>query len=163
MNAYQEAVLGPPGWPVRRREPDEWPAEQDLILKRARRGGLAWTRPIERRDLLDSPWRAFNNALDGRQLQRWALDDPAQAGRLLGSLWVEWNGWRRCRLSLFLDPALSDPDGRQALLLHALSALDLPHYRLRVETTANDPPVEAILQAGGFHVTRELVQMWRDL
>jgi hypothetical protein len=150
-------------WPVRLRRPDEWRAEQDLILERSRRGGITWTRPIERHDVLDSPWQAFNGLLEGLRRDHWVLDDPDQPGRLLGSLWVQGSAWRDWRLSLFLDPALTDPNGRLALLCHALSTLDPPPRTLRLETVADDPPLDATLQAAGFRVTRTLVQMWRAL
>lgn len=147
-------------WEVRVRKPDEVAAETNLILGRARRGGMMWTRPIDRADLLDDPFAALADWLEGdTRKQRWVLPDPNWLGSLLGSLWVEHTGQREAQLSLFLDPSLTDPAGRCALLGHVLCRPELRGRALRLETTADDALVDGFLQAAGFRQVRRLIQM----
>ena len=149
-----------PQWLVRRRRSDEVAAETELVFKFARQGGMIWTRPLDRSDLLDNPFAALGDWLEGQaRKERWVLPDPFWAGRLLGSLWLERVSWRRAQLSLFLDPALTDPAGRCALLHHVLSSSALEGWIVRLETAADDAPVEQLLQAAGFRQVRRLVQM----
>jgi ribosomal protein S18 acetylase RimI-like enzyme len=147
-------------WLVRRRRPDEVAAETRLIFNGARQGGMIWTRPIDRVDLLDSPFTALADWVEGQaRKERWVLPDPFWSGRLLGSMWVERLSWRRAQLTLFLEPTLTDPAGRCALLQHVLSASALEGWVIRLETVADDAPIEELLQAAGFRQVRRLVQM----
>jgi len=139
---------------VRVRLTDEAAAESDLIYNRARLGGMAWTRPIEPSDIVDS--------LLGVAKERWILPAFGQPGRFGGVLWVESTGWRQSRLTLFLDPALEDPAARRALLVRALRQPTLQGRALRLEAVADDPPVDDLLRSVGFRRERSLIQMRRS-
>jgi ribosomal protein S18 acetylase RimI-like enzyme len=139
---------------VRPRTPADGPAEIDLIFRRARVGAMAWTQPINKADVQGSLFEGTDFSKE-----RWVLPDSVQPSRLLGSLWVVSSGWRRSRISLFLDPALKSPSARQALLRAVLARPDMKNRIIRVETTAGDGPVEELLHSLGFHKTRSLIQM----
>ena len=146
------------GWPIRRRFVTEAAPEADLIYTRARLGAIAWAQPIEQYDL-----RGYLDLLGSQFKERWVLPDPNRPGYLLGSLWVEVSSRRRARLTLFLDPALRDPRGRQALLLYALRRPTLQRRVVRLETVAGDAPIEEALRTAGFREARTLMQMRRSL
>ncbi|MEM4724980.1 MAG: GNAT family N-acetyltransferase [Candidatus Hadarchaeum sp.] len=141
-------------WPIRRRQPADLRAEVALIFERARCGAMIWGRPIERDDLAQNLWGLLMDTQG-----RWVLPDLAGTDRLYGSLWVEAIGWQHARIELFIDPALTSPEGRQALLLHALNMPSLQGRAVNLETTAADDPVEQILKQAGFSRKRVLVQM----
>ena len=134
-------------------------AEADLIYSRARLGAMAWTRPIARSDIWDAgPWGPASG-LGGKE--HWILSTQTQG--LAGALWIEAQNTPQARLSLFLDPALEEPAARQILLRQALNLPYLKSRPLRVETTADDPPVEELLWESGFRKVRSLTQMRRML
>ncbi len=134
-------------------------AEADLIYSRARLGAMAWTRPIARSDIWDAgPWGPVFS-LGGRE--HWILSTQAQG--LTGALWIEAQNTSQARLSLFLDPALEEPAVRQILLRQALNLHYLRGRSLRIETTADDPPVEELLRESGFRKVRSLIQMRKVL
>jgi ribosomal protein S18 acetylase RimI-like enzyme len=139
---------------VRPRTPADSPAEIDLIFRRARVGAMAWTQPLSKTDVQGS-------LLEGADFsrERWALPDPVNPNRLLGSLWITSSGWRRSRISLFLDPELESPSARQALLRAVLARPDMENRIIRIETTAGDSPIEEMLKSLGFRKTRSLIQM----
>lgn len=141
-------------WPVRRYQTGD--SEIDLIVQRARRGGIVWGRPLGRSDLHAKP---FGLLTEGYYQERWALPDPVDAERLLGSLWIEALNWQRARVSLFIDPVLADRKGRQALVLHFLHLLNYQNRGIRLEAAADDPPVDSVLEEVGFRLRRKLVLM----
>jgi ribosomal protein S18 acetylase RimI-like enzyme len=145
-------------WQVRTRTSADHSAEIDLIFNRARVGAMAWTQTISRHDVQRSFLPNITSLADALQT-RWVLPDPARPADLLGALWVDAASWRQSRFTLYLDPALRDPVGRQALLRHALSEPDLEGRSIRVETTADDPDVEELLRSIGMHKVRSLTQM----
>jgi GNAT superfamily N-acetyltransferase len=145
-------------WRIRSRRWTDADAEADLIYTRARQGAMAWTRPIERHQV-----RGGLGALGSQGQERWVLADLARPRRLLGSIWLEATGWQRARLTLFLDPALNDPQARCALLSRALHRPLLRGQTVRLETVADDEAVEESLRAAGFRPIRSLVQMRLDL
>lgn len=137
---------------VRVRRGSETAAESDLIYNRARRGGMAWTRPIEPSDIV--------GGLLGAPKEHWVLPMPGRPGVLGGVLWVESSGWQQTpRLSLFLDPVLDDAAARRALLARVLGQGAFKGRALRLETVADDPPVDDLLRAAGFYRERCLIQM----
>lgn len=146
-------------WPVRHRHPGEADAEADLILNRARPGAMTWGQPIDRDQLWDTPLGNLENLLGGQLKDRWVLPDPAHPDRLVGALWSDISSWHAARLSLFLDPALRDPSGRQALLQVILDNPAFQDWSLRLETVSGDVLVEEILSATGFRTIRTLAQM----
>lgn len=146
-------------WPVRHRHPGEAAAEADLILSRARPGAMTWGQPIDRSQFRDGFLGNLGSLLSGQVQDRWVLPDPAHPDRLSGVLWSDISGWRSARLSLFLDPALHDPGGRQALLQVILSNPLFEDWSLRLETVAGDVLIEEILSAAGFRKIRALTQM----
>lgn len=145
------------GWSVRRYLANDSQAESDLIIHRARQGGIVWGRPIGRSDLQLKP---FSLLTEGYYQERWVLPDPTNAARLLGSLWVGVPHLQRARVSLFIDPALEPAEGRQALLLHFLHQLSHQNRVIRLESNADDPAVDSVLQEAGFRLKRKLVLMW---
>jgi ribosomal protein S18 acetylase RimI-like enzyme len=145
-------------WSVRPRMFLDYAAETDLIFNRARIGAMAWTQTISRHDVQRGILPNLPSLADTLQ-SRWVLPDPARPEELLGALWAESASWRQSRFTLFLDPALSDPAGRQALLRFVLSGPDLEGRTVRVETTADDSGVEEMLRAAGMHRVRSLTQM----
>ncbi len=155
---YERALPTPDelAWPIRPRRWGDASAEADLIYRRARRGAMIWSRVIARDDFMSGLLESF---LFGAADSRWVLPDPEQPKRLLGSLWVNAAGWKQTKLTLFLDPALEDPQGRQALLLHALRRLATPRHMIKLETVENDAPIDEVLRTAGFRRTRTLVQM----
>lgn len=150
-----------PGWVIRLRRAGETAAESSFIFDRARPGGMAWTRMIERRDV--GGLQALGGLLNTGSAEHWVLA-PAYAPRqLAGVLWVQRTAFDKPRLTLFLDPALEDRAARQALLRHALNLPDLRGRLVRVETLAGDPAVEDLLHQSGFRRVRSLVQMRKML
>ena len=143
---------------VRPRLPSDGPAEIDLIFRRARVGAMAWTQPLSKEDVQGGLFQGAASWVDLSR-ERWVLPDPVHPNRLLGSLWITSSGWRRSRISLFLDPALESPLDRQALLRAALAGPDMENRFIRIETTAGDTPVEDLLISLGFRKTRSLIQM----
>lgn len=146
-------------WPIRHRHPGEAGAEADLILNRARPGAMTWGQPIERGQIWEDALGSLGGLLSGQIKDRWVLPDPAHPDRLAGVLWSDVSGWRSARLSLFLDPALHDPSGRQALLKIILDSSAFADWSIRLETAAGDLLVEEILSAAGFRQVRALTQM----
>jgi len=161
--SYVEPVAPPPEafWPdeVHLRMSGEASAEAELIFQRARRGAIAWTRPLQRHDIWDSLLDGIDGLFRAVPKEHWLLDDSTHPNRLMGALWVETSGWRHARLSHFLDPALTDPQSRQSLLRTALGRIALDGWSLRIETVANDPAVESFLIERQFTKTRSLTQM----
>ncbi len=149
-------------WRVRRRRWTDTDAEAGLIYTRARQGAMAWTRPIEQHQVRGGLLRSLED-LGDQGKERWVLVDPACPHRLLGSIWLKVTGWQRARLTLFLDPALDDPEARCALLSRALRRPLLRGRTVRLETLADDEAVEESLRAAGFQPIRSLVQMRLDL
>ncbi|HEC23328.1 MAG TPA: GNAT family N-acetyltransferase [Chloroflexi bacterium] len=147
-------------WPVRRRRPSEVSAESDLIFRHARRGGMGWTRTIDRHDLVDNPFMWLLRP-DYRLRERWVLP-AAESGRLLGSAWIELTTPQRLRVSLFFDPSLP-PAGREALLAWVLTRPALRGRRIRLEMASGEPAIEGLLQKSGFQQVRALIQMRRIL
>jgi GNAT superfamily N-acetyltransferase len=146
-------------WPVRRRHPGEATAEADLILNRARPGAMTWGQPIDRSQFGDGLLSNLGSLLSGQAQDRWVMPDPAHPKRLAGALWGDSSGWRSARLSLFLDPALHDPCGRQALLQVILDNPAFEEWSLRLETVSGDLLIEEILSTAGFRKIRALTQM----
>jgi len=167
LSLWEVVDLIPPHWPgsspVRRRRLSEASAEAEMIFKRARRGAMAWTRSIEQRDIYKITGSGIGGFKDGALSEHWILPDPNNPSRLLGSMWVEAIGWRRARLTLFLDPAVEDEELRKALLIHTLTLRTLRDRRLRLETYAGDEVVDRLLTEAGFKETRRLVQMRKVL
>lgn len=149
-------------WPVRRRRPGEAVAETDLILSRARPGAITWGQPIDRSQFRDGVLGDLGSLLSGQSQDRWVLPNPTHPDCLLGVLWGDVSGWRSARMSIFLDPALRDPSGRQALLQVILTNPAFEDWSMRLETVAGDYLVEEILSAAGFHKIRSLTQMRRQ-
>jgi ribosomal protein S18 acetylase RimI-like enzyme len=149
-------------WPVRRYQARDAQAEINLITRQVRQGGIVWGRPVDRSDLQPRPLSFFT---EGYYRERWVMPVPAllpdstHAARLLGSLWIEVPSWNRVRVSLFIDPALEQVEGRLALLLHFLHQSNYRSRVVRLETTAHDPPVESVLLEAGFRLKRKLVLM----
>ncbi len=141
---------------IRKRCRADAAAEVELIYRRARQGAMAWTQPLEHGEVRGS---LLGGWFSGPWLERWVLFDPLRPGWLGGAIWIETAGWGRSRLSLFLDPAVNNPATRQALLRHVLSSPDLEGRHLRIETVADDKPVEELLEALHFQRARSLVQM----
>jgi ribosomal protein S18 acetylase RimI-like enzyme len=151
------AVDRPSGlWAVRQREPSDAANEIDLIFNRARVGGMAWTQTLTQHDVQGS---LFSQLMSYAGSSRYVLPDPAQPADLLGEVWIETSGWRHTRVSLFLDPALTDASGRQALIRYALNDPELDGRLMRVETITGDQPVEDLLINAGFRKARSLTQM----
>ncbi len=150
---YADRLPAPDGYAqaVRMRRGSETAAESDLIYNRARQGGMAWTRPIEPADIA--------SGLLGTPKEHWILPAPGRLGALDGVLWVESCGWRQARLTLFLDPILDDAAARRALLARVLGRESLRGRALRLETVADDPPVDDLLREAGFYRERCLIQM----
>jgi hypothetical protein len=117
---------------------------------------MTFTRPLSLRDA-----RGGVMGLTGQD--RYVLPDPTNPDRLVGSLWIESTSWRRARLSLFIDPSVTDPAGRTALLRHILSLSAVEGRALRLETAAGDDLIDEIIQNAGFRRTRSLLQMRRVL
>jgi hypothetical protein len=153
-------LASPPAgvWNVRPRAVGDSAAETDLVFGRARIGGMAWTQTLTHHDVGDGLLSSMTHWIEASR-GRWVLPDPARPDDLLGALWLEPSGWRNSRLTLFIDPALTDSAGRQELLAYALSLPELSDRVLRVETLAHDPAVEDLLRNAGFRKVRSLVQM----
>jgi ribosomal protein S18 acetylase RimI-like enzyme len=147
-------------WPVSRRLAGDTAAERALIFRRARRGGMTWTRPLSARDLRDSPLPSLPMMTMWHEC--WVLPDPTDPQRLLGSAWIKHGDSNRTQLSFFLDPALQDPDAIRALFLHVLHRPGLRGRALRLETADAGPVVDDLLAEAGFRRTRQLVQMRFD-
>jgi GNAT superfamily N-acetyltransferase len=148
-------------WPIRRRHPAEAAAEADLILSRARPGAMTWGQPIERGQFQAGLLGNLGSLLNSQAQDRWVLPDSVHPNQLAGALWSNVSGWQSARLSLFLDPALRDPGGRQALLQVILDNSAFEGWSVRLETVAGDLLVEEILSAAGFRKMRALTQMRR--
>ncbi|MBN1310258.1 MAG: GNAT family N-acetyltransferase [Anaerolineae bacterium] len=146
-------------WQIHPRRLQEAPAEADLIYKRARLGAMGWGQPIDRSQVQGGLIENAGRLLSGQHRDRWVLPDPERPDRLLGVLWADVSGWQSARLSLFLDPALRDPRGRQALLQTILSNRTFEGWSLRLEAAAGDSLVEEILRSAGFRQIRDLTQM----
>lgn len=144
------------GWNPHQRRAGEVDAEERLIFERGRTGSMDWTRAITRMDVRGIPLIG-DIGLTGRQ--HWVLPDPQRPGDLAGALWVDASQGGKARLSLFLDPALSDPAGKLALLDTVLSRPELAGRVIRLETTEGDAVVESYLEQAGFRRTRSLMQM----
>ena len=150
-----------PFWPdgVHLRLPDETQAEAELIFRRARRGAMAWTHPIERHDVWDSLFDGFGAFFKAMPKEHWVMEDTTNPARLTGSVWVENSGWRTSRISQFLDPALADPQQRLRLLKTVLGRTSFDGWSIKLETQADDPPIDDYLTAQGFRSLRKLTQM----
>ncbi len=140
-----------PGDILRLRRPGDRPQEIDLVLKRARRGAMAWTQPIGVSDF------SRLSSLDGKR-EYLVMPDAADAGRLSAALWLVHSGWKRTQVSYFADPALTD-DQRRAPLQALLSQERMLRRIIRLETTADDRPVSDLLRSAGFLKKRSLLQM----
>jgi ribosomal protein S18 acetylase RimI-like enzyme len=147
-------------WPVRRRQAGDAGAERALIFRRARQGGMIWTRPLALRDLRDSPISSLQ--MTNMWHEHWVLPDPADPQRLLGAAWIRHGESNRTQLSFFIDPALQDPDAIRALFLHVLRRPGLRGRALRLETADAGPVVDDLLAEAGFRRARQLVQMRFD-
>jgi ribosomal protein S18 acetylase RimI-like enzyme len=143
-------------WSVRQRELSDAANEIDLIFGRARVGGMAWTQTLTHHDVKGS---LFSQLVSYTGATRYVLPNPARPDELLGAVWIETSGWRHTRVSLFIDPALTDVSGRQALIRYALNDPELDGRLIRVETLADDQPVEDLLINAGFRKARSLTQM----
>lgn len=143
-------------WSVRQRNLSDAANEIELIFGRARVGGMAWTQMLTHHDVKGS---LFSQLASYTGANRYVLPNPAHPDELLGAVWIETSGWRHTRVSLFLDPALTDVAGRQALLRYALNDPELDGRLIRVETIAGDQPVEDLLINTGFRKVRSLTQM----
>jgi len=146
-------------WIVRSRRQREINAEMDLIFRRARVGAIAWTRPISRSEVQEP----VGNLMLGTNKEHWVLINPNDDQRLMGALWIDVVSWLSARLTLFLDPALDDLEGRRVLLDRALRLSQLHGRRIRVETSANDPAVDTLLADHGFRKVRTLTLMRKSL
>ena len=154
-------VPSPPllAWKVRERSVRDTEAIRELIFERARIGGMAWTRTIEQHDINDPL-----TGLPGMSLkEQWVVPALHQHDTLMGLVWVEQPGWRQVRITQFLDPALEDPQARRALLQSVLTRPTVQGRTIRIETTADDPPVDTLLEDAGFRPVRHLTQMRRIL
>jgi ribosomal protein S18 acetylase RimI-like enzyme len=140
----------------RPRRADEWQAEQALA-RRARPSGMWWTRLFAVGDFREGRLTRLATWLEGRVRRRWVIPDPDQAGRLLGSLWLDPSPRAEARLTLLLDPRL-DEATRRGLLAYGLSRLDPACRSASIEHPA-DRPIEALLRQAGFTSQRSLVQM----
>lgn len=150
----------PPGiWGVRPRKSADGPAEVDLIFNRARTGAMTWTRPLSQGSVQGGWTGSLDDLLEGSSATRLVMPDPLKPGRLLGSAWVSVSGWQQARVSLFIDPALDDPNGRLALLYHTLNNPLIARRTISVEIVAGDAVIEEALQAAGFEPVRHLIQM----
>ena len=145
-----------PLWQPRPREMRDVDAEIDLIYRRARVGAMTFTRPLTLRD-------ARGGMMSMGAYERYVLPDPTNPDRLVGSLWIEATSYRRARMSLFVDPAITDPAGRLALLRHVLTLNAVQGRALRLEAAAGDELIEQTLERAGFRRTRTLLQMRRAL
>jgi ribosomal protein S18 acetylase RimI-like enzyme len=150
----------PLSWPVRRLQPGDAAAQRNLIFRRARRGGMTWTRPLAMRDLRDTPMPSVS--FIDMWHERWVLPDQAHPKRLLGVAWVDHGDSNRAKLSFFLDPSLEDPDAIRALFLHVLRRPGLRGRALRLETADAGPVVDELLSEVGFRRVRQLIQMRFD-
>ncbi len=159
-NRFDRLPTSPSSWPVRRLQPGDAIAERNLIFRRARRGGMTWTRPLAMRDLRDTPMPSLS--LVDVWHEHWVLPDPARPGRLLGAAWIDYGDANRARLSFFLDPSLEDPDAIRALFLHVLRRSGLRGRALRLETADAGPVVDKLLAEAGFRRARQLIQMRFD-
>jgi GNAT superfamily N-acetyltransferase len=142
-------------WIIRERMPRDAEAIRELIFERARVGGMAWTRTIEQHDIIDPL-----AGLPGMSLkEQWVLPALHRHDTLMGLVWVEQPGWRQVRITQFLDPELEDALARRALLQSVLSRSSVQGRTIRVETTADDSPVDSLLADAGFRPARHLTQM----
>ncbi|MBN1427464.1 MAG: GNAT family N-acetyltransferase [Anaerolineae bacterium] len=146
-------------WHIRSRRSQDIATETDLIYNRARLGAMNWGHPIERSQLQGGLLSDIGKLLGGQYQDHRVLPDPDRPNRLLGVLWIDMSGWHAARLSLFLDPDLRDPDGRQSLLRWILDNHAFEGWSLRLETVAEDNHVEEMAQAAGFRKTHNLTQM----
>jgi hypothetical protein len=120
---------------------------------------MTWGQPIERSHIWGNPMGNLGSLLSGQSKDRWVLPNPAHPGRFAGVLWGDVSSWHSARLSLFLDPELHDPSGRQALLQIILNNPAFEDWSLRLETVAGDLLIEEILSAAGFRQVRALTEM----
>ena len=87
-------------WSPRERQGEDTRAIEELVFRRARVGGMAWTRTIESHDINDPL-----DALPGvSQKEQWVLPALDRPDALAGLLWIEQPGWRQVRLTQFIDP-----------------------------------------------------------
>ena len=142
-------------WTMRQRGSRDTEAIRKLIFERARVGGMAWTRTIEQSDIVD-PLAGLPGVSPKEQ---WVIPALHRHDTLMGLVWVEQPGWRQVRVTQFLDPALEDPQARRALLQSVLSRSTVQGRTIRVETIADDPPVDSLLTDTGFRPVRHLTQM----
>ncbi|NDJ53159.1 MAG: GNAT family N-acetyltransferase [Chloroflexi bacterium] len=158
--ARRVVVSNTEGWSVRRRQRFEVHDEVDLVLRRARRGGMTWTRPIERYDFQASlTLPNLDESLSSASKERWILLKDGEPGRLYGAMWITAMSFKKTRVSLFLDPVVTDPKGRQALLLHALAHPELRRRGMLIEVVDGDAITNEVLRQAGFKLRRRLVQM----
>jgi len=144
---------------IRPRARKDYAREADLIFRRARRGGMAWTRTLSSNDLRTlAALHQISGALEGR-VEYWVQPELTQPDRLIAAAWLEHAGWRRTRITLFTDPHLELADYRLAMLRTLLSRPVMAQRIIRLETTAGDPAQDALLHEAGFYLTRQLVQM----
>jgi ribosomal protein S18 acetylase RimI-like enzyme len=160
---YQQADTPSPIWRSALRQHSQIAQEMDLIYHRARVGAMAWTQPIDRTQIESTFWEEALMFLGGHSHEHYVLPDPAAPQHLLGAAWLELAGWRQARLTLFIDPALEDRRGRQALLLYFLSHPRLQGWSIRVEAMADDGGINDILRAYDFSPRRNLIQMRKEL
>lgn len=148
-----------PHWMVLLRMPGETAEEMNLVLRRARRGAMAWTHPIDRHQIYDSLFDSFLSFLAATPKEHWLLSDSNNPARILGALWIESYGMRSVRISHFLDPDVTDPRGRTALLDSFFGQDSYQGWTLKLETLADDPAVENLLLSRNFRKLRSLTQM----
>jgi len=148
-----------PVWRIRSRHPAEVHAESDLIFRRARVGGMAWTRTIEQGDLRQSYIPELDALFAEGYRRHMVLPDPGAAHRLLAAAWVETAGYSHARLTVFLDPILASTDGPQILLSTILWGPGMEGRRLRLEVDKQDDRLEDWLMLSGFRKVRSLIQM----
>jgi GNAT superfamily N-acetyltransferase len=152
-------ALPDPRWLVLLRVPGEAAQEMDLILHRARVGAMAWTHPIDRSQIYDGVFDSLLAVISASPKEHWLLSDHMNPAHLLGVLWIEALGMRSVRISQFLDPDLLDAGGRRALLEHLLNMNAYHGWSIRIETPADDVPVENLLLSRNFRRLRSLTQM----
>lgn len=151
----------PPGdmglWDIHLRRPAEARAEAELIFERARPGAMSWTRTLEQSDVED--FGLLNGLLKPGGADHWVQTPTFAPAQVMGALWVQRSAFDKPRLTLFLDPQLTDRAARQMLLRHALNQSDIRGRLVRIEVLAGDPAIEDLLTQSGFRRVRSLVQM----
>jgi hypothetical protein len=160
LNAVEAPSPAPREWVIRRRGMDEISPEMDLLFKRARQGGMAWTRPFERGDFSDPALNMLGGLPGGRFRERWLIQRVDKPSHWMGIIWNQSGSWSKAALCVFFDPALED-SLKAALLKTVLSPSGMSGRVVKLETSREGEWQESLLREAGFRRERALVLMRR--